>query len=376
MFLSRPELSLTGRLTRMNWLVPALVCLLAAVGAITLTSVAGGSFTPWAARHTLRCAAGLAVMIACAMVPLRVWMALAVPAYIAALALLAAVPLYGVEALGARRWLNLGGVSIQPSEIMKVALVLVLARLYSGLSARSLSRPHWVALALGLIALPVILTLRQPDLGTAVLFAGIGVAIMLLAGTSLWYFAAGFAGLIGGLPAAANRLQDYQRKRIEIFLDPASDPLGAGYHITQAKIALGNGGMSGQGYLQGTQSQLDFLPEKMTDFILVMIGEEWGFTGACTVLGLYAALIGVLFGMALRGRGMFARLLIAGVAASLSIYVIINAGMVTGLVPVVGVPLPLVSYGGTSLITLMVGLGLALSAGLHNEPAPLPGGRR
>ena len=376
MFQSRPQSTLTNRLARMNWLVPALVCLLAAVGTVTLTSVAGGAFTPWAARHTLRCAAGLSLMLSFALVPLRVWMALAVPAYAAALALLAAVPLIGVEALGAKRWLTVAGLSIQPSEIMKVAIVLVLAKLYAGLSPRAVSRPHWVALALILIALPVLLTLRQPDLGTAVLFAGIGVSIMLLAGTSLWYFAALSGAALVFLPALAMRLQDYQRKRIEIFLDPASDPLGAGYHITQAKIALGNGGLSGQGYLQGSQSQLDFLPEKMTDFIFVMIGEEWGFIGTCSVLALYAALICVLFAMALRGHGMFARLLIAGVAVSLSIYVSINAAMVTGLAPVVGVPLPLVSYGGTSLITLMAGLGLALSAGLHDERLLSPGGWR
>ena len=376
MFAPCHSLSFAERFTRLNWFVPALVCLIAAIGAVTLTSATGGAFAPWATRHTLRCAAGLVVMLGCALVPLRVWMALAVPAYIAALALLIAVPFAGAEALGAKRWLNAGGLSIQPSEIMKVALVLVLARLYGVLPQGAASRPHWVALALLLIGLPVVLTLRQPDLGTAVLFAGIGGGMLFLAGTSLWYYAAGAAGLVALLPVAAAHLADYQRKRIEIFLDPASDPLGAGYHITQARIALGNGGASGQGYLQGSQTQLDFVPEKMTDFIFVTIGEEWGFAGACLVLALYAALIGVLFAMALKGRTAFARLLIAGVAISLSVYVVINVAMVTGLVPVVGVPLPLISYGGTSLITLMVALGLALSAGLEEERETLAGGRR
>lgn len=365
MFETRHPLTLTAKLARVNWAVLALAGGLAAIGAATLVSVSGGSFSPWAERHTLRCVAGLAIVVAFALVPVRVWMGLAGPVYLAALALLLAVPFAGVEALGARRWLNIGGVSIQPSEIMKVALVLILARFYAALPPQSVSRLQWVAVPLILIAVPVALTIRQPDLGTAMLFAGLGLGIMFLAGTSLWYFAGGGVAAVLALPIAASRLQDYQRRRIEIFLDPGQDPQGAGYHITQAKIALGNGGMSGQGYLQGTQSQLDFIPEKMTDFIFVIIGEEWGFVGTVTVLVLFAALIGLLFAMALQSRSTFGRLLIAGAALSLSIYVVINVAMVTGLVPVVGVPLPLISYGGTSMMTLMVALGLAMSAHVH-----------
>jgi len=365
MFQNARQASPYARLMRVNWLVPALVCLLAGVGALALSSVAGGSFTPWASRHVMRCAGGLAAMLACALVPLRVWRALAVPAYAGALALLIAVPIIGTEALGAKRWLTAGGFSIQPSEIMKVALVLMLAWSTARVSPAVRTHPLWVVPVLMLIGLPVLLTLRQPDLGTAVLFAGIGLSMMFLAGTPLWIFAAGGAGALAALPFAAARLQDYQRKRIETFLDPGADPLGAGYHITQARIALGNGGAAGQGYLHGTQSQLDFVPEKMTDFIFVVIGEEWGFAGACAVLAVYALLTGVLFVMALTARDTFARLLIAGIAATLAIYVSINIGMVTGLVPVVGVPLPLISYGGTSLVTLMVGLGIALSAGVE-----------
>jgi len=365
MFQADQRHSMLDRLSRVNWLVPVLVCVLAGAGAVTLTSVAGGSFSPWASRHTLRCVAGLAAMLVCALVPLRIWRALAVPTYVAALVLLIAVPLVGTEALGAKRWLTAGGFSIQPSEIMKVALVLMLAWAYAQVPPNVRTHPLWVIPVIIIIALPVVLTLHQPDLGTAVLFAGIGIAVMVLGGTPLWVFGAGIAGLIVAMPYAAARLQVYQMKRIEVFLDPGRDPQGAGYHITQARIALGNGGLNGQGYLHGSQSQLDFVPEKMTDFIFVIVGEEWGFWGTCAVLSVYAALVGVLFVMALAARDTFARLLIAGVAVSLSIYVVINIGMVTGLVPVVGVPLPLISYGGTSLITLMIALGLALSAGIE-----------
>ena len=370
MFETTRPLTIRQKLLRINWLVLLLIAMLGAIGAATLTSVTGGSFEPWAQRHTVRCLAGLAMVVALALVQVQVWMKLAIPVYLTALALLVAVPFVGVEALGARRWLQAGGFSLQPSEVMKVGLVLALARYYSALPSAAVSRPHWVAVPLLLIALPLVLTLRQPDLGTAMLLAGLGLGVMFLAGVSAWYFAGGLAATLFALPAALSRLQDYQRRRIEIFLDPDSDPLGAGYHITQAKIALANGGLYGQGYLQGTQSQLDFVPEKMTDFIFVMIGEEWGFVGTSAVIGLYALLIMVLLVMALSARTAFARLVIAGVALSVAIYATINIGMVTGLVPVVGVPLPMISYGGTSMTTLMCALGIAMSAHVHGNGRP------
>jgi rod shape determining protein RodA len=218
-----------------------------------------------------------------------------------------------------------------------------------------------------LILGPVVLTLRQPDLGSAVLIAAVGLGIVFMAGVSLWYFAGGAVALGVGLPLIGPQLHDYQRRRIETFLNPEADPLGAGYHITQAKIALAAGGTSGQGYLKGTQTQLDFVPEKMTDFVFVMIGEEWGFMGGVAVLVLYGLLITSLFIMAFQARTRFARLMTIGPALMLMAYVGINIGMVTGIVPVVGVPLPLISYGGTSLITLLWGIGIAMSAHIHRE---------
>jgi rod shape determining protein RodA len=306
------------------------------------------------------------LLLACALIPARLWRSAALPVYLIALLLLVAVPVAGVEAMGAKRWLSVAGFSIQPSELMKVGLVLMLASVYAALPPAEISKPRWVTLVLALILVPVVLTLKQPDLGTALLFLGLGLGIMFLAGVSLGYFAGGIVAVLAVLPLAAGHLHDYQRRRIETFLDPAADPLGAGYHITQAKIALGAGGWSGQGYLNGSQNRLDFVPEKMTDFIFVVIGEEWGFLGTSAVLALFAALIVCLFASALRARDTFSRLVVGGSALSLSIYVMINVAMVTGLIPVVGVPLPLISYGGTAMMTLMAALGIAMSVRIHD----------
>lgn len=366
MFEHRQQMTWPMRLARINWLGVGLVLALAVVGTATLYSVAGGAFEPWAARHGLRCLAGLCLLVAVAMVPIGSWMAFALPIYVLALALLLAVPIFGNEVMGAKRWIVIAGVSVQPSELMKVALVLMLAWFYATLPSDRVSRPQWVAVALVIIAVPMGLTLRQPDLGSAILFGALGVGIMFLAGVSVWYFAVGAVSVFAVLPNLISHLHDYQRRRIEVFLDPTADPLGAGYHIAQARIALGAGGWSGQGYLKGTQNQLDFVPEKMTDFVFVMIGEEWGFIGACGVLALYAGLIGTLFLMAASARTAFARLVIAGASLSVSVYVVINVGMVTGLSPVVGVPLPFLSYGGSAMLALMAALGVAMSAHIHD----------
>lgn len=363
---SRPD-TIGAKLWRVPWPLLAVTALLALVGIATLYSVAGGSTQPWAERHGLRFLIGAGCMLCLAMVPLRIWATLANPTYIIALLLLALVPFVGVEALGAKRWISLAGASFQPSEIMKVGLVLALARFYQWLPPARVSHPVCVGAALLIIGLPVALTMRQPDLGSAALFAVVGLALMYLAGVSLLYFAAGAAAVVSASPFVWSLLHDYQRRRIEIFLNPDSDPLGAGYHITQSKIALGAGGLAGKGFMQGTQSQLDFVPEKHTDFIFTMFAEEWGFIGAMGLLALYALLLAILIRMAMLAESRFARLVIGGAAATVFMYVFINVAMVTGLVPVVGVPLPLVSYGGTSMITVMAGLGLAMAASVHGR---------
>ncbi len=355
------------KLVRANWAVLVVVAMLAAIGTATLYSVAEGSFQPWAERHGFRFMIGIGFILLMLIVPLHVWAKLANPLYALALALVMLVPLLGVEALGARRWLSLGSFSFQPTELMKVGLVLALARYYHWLPRERVSQPMWVAVPLIMIVVPVLFTLRQPDLGSAVLFATVGLGLMFLAGVSVLYFAGG-AVLAGvAAPLIWANLQVYQRRRVEIFLNPDSDPLGAGYHITQSKIALGAGGFGGKGFMQGTQSQLDFLPEKHTDFIFTMFSEEWGFAGAVGLLVLYVVLLVLLARMALRCENPFGQLLIAGTAMTIFVYVFINVAMVTGIVPVVGVPLPFVSYGGTSMMTLMAALGLALTADVHSR---------
>ena len=366
---SRPiiQLTIARRLLRVNWPLLGLVCLITGVGISTLYSVAGGSFTPWADKHAIRLLIGLGIILGMAVVPLRVWMTLAYPAYMLALATLALVPLLGADVMGARRWIRLGEFSLQPSEIMKLALVAALARYYQWLPPEKISRPLWVGLPLLAIAAPVVLVLKQPDLGTAVLFACVGLGLMFLAGVNILYFGAGAATVVALAPVIWNHLHDYQRRRLLTFLDPDRDPLGAGYHILQSKIAFGSGGLIGKGYMKGTQGQLNFLPEKQTDFIFTMLAEESGFVGAVALMGLYGLLILTLLAMAIACRSQFARLLVVGPAITIFIYTSVNMSMVMGLVPVVGVPLPLVSYGGTAMMTVLIGIGLAMSGYVHRH---------
>lgn len=359
--------SIGAKLRRIHWPVILTVCLLASIGAATLYSVSGGSFQPWAERHTLRFLIMLAVVLFMATVRLDVWIKLAYPAYGVALLMLLLVPFIGVEALGAKRWIGTDALSFQPSELMKLALVAALARYYSALPILEAQKLRHALPPLAMIVVPVLLTLEQPDLGSAALFLVLGLSLMFLAGLPMRYFGLGAIAAVAALPAMWSGLHGYQKRRIEVFLNPGMDPLGAGYHITQSKIALGAGGLAGKGFMQGTQTQLDFVPEKHTDFIASVIGEEWGFAGMLLLVAIYAALILMMMTMAQRCENRFARLAIAGSAMTFFVYVFINLAMVTGLVPVVGIPLPLVSYGGTSMTTLMIGLGVAMSAYVHGR---------
>jgi rod shape determining protein RodA len=363
--LARPALG--RKLLQLNWPFLLLITAITGVGVAALYSVAGGSLDPWASRHVVRYCIGLGILFTLALVDLRWLMRLAYPTYLVALLLLAAVLVWGVESGGARRWLGVGESSFQPSELMKVALVLALARYYQWLPPEKVSRPQWLIVPLLMIVAPVLLALDQPDLGTAALFGIIGFGLLFLAGVSWFYFIAGAIGIIAALPHVWERLHDYQRERILTFIDPERDPLGSGYHILQSKIAIGSGGVAGKGFMQGTQAQLNFLPEKHTDFIFTMFAEEMGFLGAILLLALYLLALLFIAYMALRCRSSFARLVAAGMGLSLFAYVFINVAMVTGLVPVVGLPLPLVSYGGTSMLTMMVALGLVLNAHINKS---------
>jgi rod shape determining protein RodA len=359
------SLSVGQKLARIHWPVILVLCLIAATGVMSLYSVADGSLSPWGDRQIVRFLLGLALVLVIAVIPRGFWLAAANPIYVCALAAIALVLVIGSSAGGARRWIEIGGISFQPSEVMKVALILALARYYQWLPQRWVSHPFGMVVPVAMIALPMGLTVLQPDLGTAVLFGIVGMTLMFLAVVHWGYFVAGAGGLVALLPLLWEQLHDYQRRRIEIFLNPQSDPLASGYHITQSKIALGSGGISGKGFMQGTQGKLDFLPEKHTDFIFTNFGEEWGFIGAMVLLGMFVVLITLLLIMSLRCASQFARLTIAGTAMMIFVYVFINVAMVTGLMPVVGVPLPLVSYGGTSMLTVMLAIGLAMCAYVH-----------
>jgi rod shape determining protein RodA len=366
-FSEQPPLKLSKKLLLLNWPFLLIVVAIAIVGVAALYSVAGGSFEPWSIRHILRLWIGLALIFAVVLVDIRWWMRVAYPSYLIVLFLLALVPLIGVESGGAQRWLGVGEYSFQPSEIMKIALVLALARYYQWLPPEKVWRPDAVLPPLLMIGLPTLLALGQPDLGTAALFAIVGCGLLFLAGVSWIYFIGAFVGIIAVLPHVWEKLHDYQKERVLTLIDPERDPLGSGYHILQSKIAIGSGGLTGKGFMQGTQAQLNFLPEKHTDFIFTMFAEEMGFIGAASLLTLYLLALVFIAYMALRCRSTFPRLIAAGMGLCLFTYVFINVAMVTGLVPVVGVPLPLVSYGGTSMLTMMAGLGFVLNAHINRS---------
>ncbi|HEX6119432.1 MAG TPA: rod shape-determining protein RodA [Dongiaceae bacterium] len=357
---SGPGLRLTQRIRQIPWSLVILITMVASIGFAMLYSAASGNVEPWMNKQMVRYAIGVCIMLAIGMVDLQRLAKIAYPLYALAFVLLIYVEFLGEIGMGAQRWIDLGPIQIQPSELMKISLCLVLARYFHGLSYEEIGRP-WVLIPPALmVLLPAGLVLKQPDLGTAGMLLLAGAGIFFVAGVRWWKFAIVFALGIAGAVVAWNSglLHDYQKARLITFLNPANDALGAGYHITQSKIALGSGGIWGKGLLQGTQSQLDFLPERQTDFIFTMLGEELGMVGGILVLALYSLLVVYGFAIALRTRSHFGRLLAFGVTLNLFLYFFINTAMVMGLIPVVGIPLPLISYGGTAMMTVMVGFGL------------------
>jgi len=356
------------KLGEVKWSLAILIALIACVGFAVLYSAAGGSLAPWAERQIIRFMIGFFILIAVACVDIRVWMGLAYPAYVFSLLLLVAVEVAGRVGLGAQRWIELGPLQLQPSELMKIALVLALSRYLHGLAPGEVSRPFRLIVPLIMIAVPAVFVLMQPNLGTATLLAVGGALLLFLAGLSWHWIAATVATLAIAVPSAwAFLLHDYQKQRVLTFLNPDSDALGAGWNITQAKIALGSGGLLGKGFLMGTQSRLNFLPEKETDFVLPIIGEEFGFIGTMILLGMFAAVIWYGIQIAMTARSQFGRLLAMGVTVNFFLYIMINALMVMGLIPVVGIPMPLISYGGTAMMTVMFGFGLLMSVHVHRH---------
>ena len=360
------------KLIYLNWPIIFLLMAVAGAGFVMLYSVAGGSAEPWMNPQVKRFGVGMALMLLVAMVPIWFWRNVAGVAYGVSIILLLYVEFFGTVGMGAQRWINLGFMRLQPSELMKIALVMLLAAYYDWLPLARTSKPQWVAIPVIMILLPTMLVLRQPDLGTALLLISGGGLLMFMAGVHWAYFAAVIASGIGLIAAVFQSretewqiLKDYQFRRIDTFLNPASDPLGAGYHITQSKIALGSGGWTGRGFMQGTQSRLNFLPEKHTDFIFTTLAEEFGFIGAFSLLLLYLLIILFCVVSAINNKNRFASLVTLGVAATFFLFFAVNMSMVMGLAPVVGVPLPLVSYGGSAMLILLIGFGLVQSAHVH-----------
>ena len=365
--LSRSTMSFSEKFAGIRWSFLALLTLIASVGFVSLYSAAGGSFEPWAGKQILRFAVGMAGLLIVTLIDIRIWMKLAYPLFAVMCVLLFWVELKGHIGMGAQRWINLGFINLQPSEIMKVATVLALARFFARAGQDDAKNPFFLIIPLVLICVPVGLVMAQPDLGTAASILMASGAMFFLAGVPYWIFGGAIASGLAALPILWHFMHDYQKRRVFTFLNPESDPLGAGYHITQSKIALGSGGITGKGFLQGTQSHLNFLPEKQTDFIFTLYTEEWGLIGGLALLGLFAVTIFYGYIMAFQSQHQFGRLLSVGILANFCIYIFINISMVMGLMPVVGVPLPMVSHGGTAMLSVLFGFGLFMSAYVHRD---------
>ena len=365
--LTNPGMRLSEKLLQINWTMVFLIVAVAFIGFAMLYSAAKASFDPWASRQMQRFAFGLLLMLAIAITDIRFWMRYAYLFYGIGLVLLGAVEVAGSVGMGAQRWLEFGVFRIQPSEMMKIAIILALARHFHTLAIEEIGRPQYLLVPLFISLAPVALVLRQPDLGTAVMIILGASAMFFIAGVRIWKFGVLLVLGLASVPVIWNFLHTYQRKRILTFLNPGSDPLGAGYHILQSKIALGSGSIFGKGFINGSQSHLEFLPERHTDFVFTMLAEEFGLVGGVMVLLLYSFLLIYGFAIALRSRNQFGRLLAMGLTMNLFLYVAANVAMVMGVIPVVGVPLPLISYGGTAMISILIGFGLVINVYVHRD---------
>ncbi|MEM7721743.1 MAG: rod shape-determining protein RodA [Pseudomonadota bacterium] len=356
----------------LNWGLILLITAVACVGFLMLYSVSGGDMSRWAQPQMERFALGFVAMLIVAFVPIWFWRNMSVLAYTVSLLLLLYVEFFGVTGGGAQRWIDLGFMRLQPSEMAKITVVMMLAAYYDWLDLDKVSHPIFVTIPLLIIGLPVGLTFIQPDLGTSLLITLGGGAVIFLAGVHWLYFVSVIclgAGTVAAVFLTRNSdtplLAEYQYDRIDTFLDPTTDPLGTGYHITQSQIALGSGGWTGRGFMQGTQIRGDFIPESHTDFIFPTLAEEFGFVGTISLLSLYILILIFCIATAWAARDRFASLLVLGIAVAFFLYFAVNMAMVMGLAPVVGVPLPLVSYGGSAMLVLMVAFGLVQSAHIH-----------
>ncbi len=367
-FAIHSELTFFQKIQSLNWGLLLLIIAVACVGFTCLYSAAGGSLSPWASKQIARFCVGLVGMFIIALIDIRWWYRLSWFFFAAGMALLVFVEIFGQVGMGAQRWINLGFIQLQPSEIMKISVVMALARYFHAATIEDMRRVKFLIIPALMIAAPVALVLLQPDLGTSLMIVMAGVSMFFMAGAPWWLFVGGIVGVAAIIPVAWQFfLHDYQKARVMTFLNPESDPLGAGYHITQSKIALGSGGVDGKGFLKGTQSNLNFLPEKQTDFIFTLWAEEWGLVGGLSLLALFWCVFAYCIWIAMRARQNFSRFLVLGLCVNFSLYVFINIAMVMGLIPVVGAPLPLISYGGTSMLAALASFGLIMSASIHRD---------
>lgn len=361
------DMTIGQKLQQMSWGLILLISMVACIGFTALYSAAGGHIDPWASRQMARFAVGVVGMVIIALIDIKMWYRAAYPFYAAGLILLIIVEIMGKIGMGAQRWIDLGFIQLQPSEFMKIAVILALARYFHAASMEDMRRITFLIPAALLILVPVGLVMVQPDLGTGGMIMLAGAGVVFLAGAPLWIFIGGIIAGCAAVPVAMMFLHDYQRKRIETFLNPEADPMGAGYHIIQSKIALGSAGIEGKGFLKGSQAHLNFLPEKQTDFIFTLWAEEWGLLGGVFLLVLMGLIFTYCGLIALRCRHGFGRILAFGLMVNFSLYVLINVAMVMGVVPVVGVPLPLISYGGTAMLSILMGFGLIMSCNIHRD---------
>lgn len=361
------DLTIVQRIAKINWWLVFLIFCVAGVGIASLYSAGGGDMEPWASRQLARFSVGVFGMMLIAIIDIKWWYRLTWPIYFLGMILLLIVELRGQVGMGAQRWINLGFIQLQPSELMKIAVVMALARHFHGSSPEQLRKLTFLIVPALVIAAPVCLVLLQPDLGTSLMIVMAGAGMVFIAGAPIWLFIAAFVLVAVSVPIAWQFLHDYQKQRVMTFMNPESDPLGSGYHIIQSKIAIGSGGVEGKGFLQGTQSHLNFLPEKQTDFIFTLWVEEFGLFGGLALLtGFLLIFLSALF-TALRCKHNFGKYLALGISINFSLYIFINIAMVMGLIPVVGAPLPLVSYGGTSMLAALIGFGLLMSCSIFRH---------
>ena len=355
-----------AKLQSINYPLLGLIITLFFVGLAALYSISNGDFNSWPLKHSQRFILGLIIFFLVIFFDLRLIFGYAYVIFFLSIISLAIIPFFGIESNGATRWINIAGISLQPSEFVKYTLILALAKYFHSINNDS-SFIKTLIIPLIITIVPVLLVITQPDLGTALIILLGGISLFWISGLNYKYFILGLFSILCSLPVLWQYLKDYQKDRVLTFFNPERDPLGNGYHIMQSKIALGSGGIFGKGYMEGTQSHLNFLPEMQTDFIFTMLGEEFGFIGTLLLLLIYAALIMISIRLALKSRSLFSKYLSLGVCNVFFIYVFVNIGMVTGLLPVVGVPLPFISYGGSSMLAVMFGFGLLMNCYINRD---------